>query len=134
MTTMTAYVEHWQIDAEVVKDRGAQIEDGWEHHSYRVQLRNGLTGAVTPAFDWKQGYAIEDSPEDRPDAILDALVSDAWSYETADSFEDFAAEFGYDEDSRKAEKIYNACGEVAAWLDEFLGGDLELVATTIDRL
>jgi len=133
MPNMTDYARLWEITVEVVKDRGAQIEDGWEHHAYRVRLHK-LGDMVTPEFDWRQGYGIEDSAEDRPDAILDCLVSDAWSVLNSRGFEDWANELGYDPDSRKAERTYNACRETAEWLDTFLEGDLEHVATTIERL
>ena len=53
--------------------------------------------------------------------ILDCLASDAASYDNARSFEDWASEFGYDEDSRKAERIFKACGKQAIKLKRFLG-------------
>jgi hypothetical protein len=45
--------------------------------------------------------------------ILDCVSSDSLSYENARNFEDFCNEFGYDINSRKAEKIYQACAEQA---------------------
>lgn len=41
--------------------------------------------------------------------VLSAMVSDANCVRFGQSFEDFAAECGYDTDSRAAERIYNAC-------------------------
>ena len=40
--------------------------------------------------------------------VLGALASDAISWENAPSFEEWASEFGYDTDSRKAERTYKA--------------------------
>lgn len=135
---MSEYAEREHIYVEVVKDRGAQIQDGWEHHAYKLRLRGPrLPGGpewVTPVFDWRQGYGIETTPHDMPGEVLDSLVSDAMAYLEAMDFEDFARNFGYDTDSRKAEAIYRTCGEVADWLDDFLAGELEDVAYTVDRL
>jgi hypothetical protein len=52
--------------------------------------------------------------------ILDSLRSDAeCAYPT---FEEFAAELGYDPDSRSAEKIYLACCETERKLRGLVGG------------
>lgn len=53
--------------------------------------------------------------------VLDCVASDAAGIENADGFEDWAAEYGYDTDSRKAEKTYNECAKEAARLLTFLG-------------
>jgi len=45
--------------------------------------------------------------------VIYCLFSDAQCVMNGESFEDFAAEFGYDEDSRKAEKVYHEC--VKTW-------------------
>jgi hypothetical protein len=59
----------------------------------------------------------------RADEVLDCLASDAAGVSNAQSFDDWCAEYGYDTDSPKAEKIYNACHEQAADLETFLGSD-----------
>jgi hypothetical protein len=53
--------------------------------------------------------------------VLDCIASDASSYENAQSFEDWASEFGYDTDSRKAEKMYRAIKRQAEQLKRMLG-------------
>jgi len=60
-----------------------------------------------------------------PDAahVLDCLASDASSYENAQSFEDWASEFGYDTDSRKAERIYRIVKRQAEQLKRTLGDE-----------
>lgn len=52
--------------------------------------------------------------------VLYALVSDA-SVLDYPSFEEWASEFGYDTDSRKAEQTYRACMEIALQLRAMLG-------------
>lgn len=43
--TIAEYVERRGITCEVVRDRGAQVEDGWEHHAYVVAEVCGVTRA-----------------------------------------------------------------------------------------
>lgn len=44
--------------------------------------------------------------------VLHSLISDGEAYFDALSFEDFAANYGYDVDSRKAEATYRKCDEI----------------------
>ncbi len=53
--------------------------------------------------------------------VLSCLASDAAGFDNAQSFEDWADEYGYDADSRKAEKIYKAVEKAAHRLRAFLG-------------
>lgn len=53
--------------------------------------------------------------------VLDCLASDAAGYANAQDFEDWASEYGYDTDSRKAEETYNTIGEQADDLRNLLG-------------
>lgn len=58
-----------------------------------------------------------------PDAgdVLDSLRMDASTPEHCPTFRDFCADYGYDEDSRKAEQTYRACMESAARMQSWLG-------------
>lgn len=71
---------------------------------------------------WSAGSGVPDAP--KAPEILDNLASDASSFENARNFEDWAGEYGYDTDSRKAEKIYRTVGEQAKKLKELLGDEL----------
>ena len=55
--------------------------------------------------------------------VLDCLASDASGVDNAQSFEAWASEYGYDTDSRKAEKTYNICRQQAQELKALLGKD-----------
>jgi len=55
--------------------------------------------------------------------VLSCLLSDAASYENARSFEEWAGEFGYDADSREAERTYRLVGQQTAKLRKFLAAD-----------
>ena len=54
--------------------------------------------------------------------VLDRLASDAAGVDNAKDFEDWASEYGYDTDSRKAECLYNICRAQAQDLKRLLGG------------
>jgi len=58
--------------------------------------------------------------------VLDNLVFDVSIYRRSESFEDFADEFGINPDSRSELALYEAMGDAAARLAEFVGGDAEL--------
>ncbi len=57
--------------------------------------------------------------------VLECLFSDASGYDNARDFEDWAAEYGYDSDSRKAERIYKAVEKQTRKLRNLLGDDYE---------
>lgn len=59
--------------------------------------------------------------------VLDCLINDAQSVDMGDTFETWCAEYGYDTDSRKAEKTYRACQLIAGKLSAFLGDAREKV-------
>jgi hypothetical protein len=56
--------------------------------------------------------------------VLDSLASDAAGYENSPDFGDWCGEYGYDEDSRKAERIFKDVERQSAKLKKFLGDDL----------
>jgi hypothetical protein len=53
--------------------------------------------------------------------VLDCLALDAAGVGDGQSFEDWCSEYGYDTDSRKAEKTYTVCKKQAEELKAFLG-------------
>lgn len=56
--------------------------------------------------------------------VLHSLISDGEAYFDALSFEDFAANYGYDVDSRKAESIYRKCDEIGRALARGIPADI----------
>jgi hypothetical protein len=112
-------------------------EWGHEHYLWRVTLlykgRSFKTefkcGIGHRAPDkWYNGVKYPGKPKP-PDAadVLSCLCLDATSADRV-TFEDWCSDFGYDTDSRKAEKIYLACVETNAKLHAFLGEDFDLFA------
>lgn len=53
--------------------------------------------------------------------VLNCLALDASGFENNSSFADWCAEYGYDTDSRKAERIYKTIGRQVASLKHMLG-------------
>lgn len=94
--------------------------DEWqkEAHPYRVRMRY-KGRSLTVDFWMGQAHTAEPDAE----GVLDCLLSDASAGEQ--DFHEFCSEFGYDEDSRKAEKVWKACKQTAPKLRRFLGDDYE---------
>lgn len=110
--------------------------EGWEHYAWEVHLFRGdtppveglgpvsyRTGTGHSTRKWQEytssWIVTPTAPE--IESVLDSLKLDASSYDDARDFEDFAANFGYDTDSRKAEALYRECGDQAKKLRNFLG-------------
>lgn len=53
--------------------------------------------------------------------FLDCLAMDASSYDDARDFSDWCSEYGYDDDSRTAERTYNMIAEQSKQLRRLLG-------------
>lgn len=96
-------------------------EQEWQDSAfhYKVTLKRGSKRLTTY---FSMGAAHREPPE--ADEVLDSLASEASGIDNARDFDDWAAEYGYDTDSRKAEKIYNACKTISEKLKKFLGEDL----------
>ncbi|OMC55391.1 hypothetical protein A5747_13440 [Mycobacterium sp. IS-836] len=138
------YVEAKGWHVEVLEDHGLQDRDPfnyvdappakWQHYSYRVRVHNGNG----QHFDspWAQGTAITASPTEQVAEIVDSLLSDVWSYQQARDFEDWALDFGYDTDSRKAEKLYRQIAAMEPGVVALFGDqdEFERVATEVERL
>lgn len=72
-------------------------------------------GAVS--FDFQMGSG-HNGKEPTLEDVLSCVLSDARAGEQ--TFEDFCSDFGYDEDSRSAEKIWNACKDATVKLSRIL--------------
>jgi hypothetical protein len=83
---------------------------------FRCVLKCGKRQLTIP---FSQGAAHEKEPT--ASDVLDCLAMDAIGVENARSFEEWCAEYGYDTDSRKAEKIFQVCEREAEGLRRLLG-------------
>ena len=81
-----------------------------------------------PKSEWmtvrySQGLGIGHDP--MIDDVLSCLALDADGIESSRNFTDWCNEYGYDTDSRTAERIYKACKRQTDKLREFLGNQYD---------
>lgn len=88
-----------------------------------IEQREAIARECSTGRSVKRGDGQKPILPDRLDVIA-SFVSDAYCALNAGDFETFAADLGYDTDSRKAEQIYRACADTALKLTSALGGDL----------
>lgn len=77
----------------------------------KVTIRNLATKKSATFNYWGSVKQPNQDSEDGLKCALDCILMDISSYECAKNFDDFCSELGYDNDSRNAERIYNACGK-----------------------
>lgn len=102
--------------------------DEWQRkaNSYHLQLRfrpSPDASVRTYSFDYYQGTGIQTTPDETPLRVLESLLSDADV--SAESFENFCADLGYDSDSRTSEAVYNECKQLRKQLERVLGDEFE---------
>lgn len=88
---------------------------GSRHFACRFGFANSPY-ALTCYFSQGPAHTEPPTAED----VLDCLASDASGYENAPRFEDWAGEYGYDTDSRRAERTFRAVEAQAASLRTWL--------------
>lgn len=101
-------------------DNNPNMADDFKGDHWKVVLRINKRQFTTY---FSKGYG-HNGAEPQVNEVLDCLASDAAGYDNARDFEDWASEYGYDTNSRKAEKIYNTIAKQAKKLEAFLGSDL----------
>ncbi|MFA5377545.1 MAG: hypothetical protein WC455_17470 [Dehalococcoidia bacterium] len=100
-------------------DENKNAPDWKDANHYKVTLR--CKGRQLTTY-FSQGYGIKEDPTAA--GVIDCLASDAVGVENARSFEDWASEYGYATDSRRAERLFKICEMQAKKLRSFLGDDL----------
>lgn len=120
MATLKDFIAEHGITAFV---RGAETNpnmlDKWDANHYKVTLRNRAGRRLTVPFS--MGRARSDEPDAA--LVLDTLASDSASVDSADDFEEWCSELGFDTDSRNAERSYKVTLRQAEKLQNFLGPD-----------
>ena len=95
-----------------------------------VTLRAGRFSMRVP---FSQGSAHTEAPTAAD--VLNCLADDAAGFENARSFDEWCSEYGYDTDSRKAERIYKTVARQSARLRAMLGQDnYEALLWNVERL
>jgi len=118
MSTIATFCRKYNIRADAVMvDSNPHITDmpaGSAH--YRVTLKR--PGRQMTVF-YSMGPALCREPS--ASEVLSCLISDATSFDNARDFDDWCSNYGYDTDSRKAERIYKTVEAQAGKLKSFLG-------------
>lgn len=86
--------------------------------AWAVTLRRAGRRLTVPFY---QGPAVCEEPDAA--GVLSCLLLDASSVDQ--DFESWCGDYGYDPDSRRAEKLYRACQSIRTKLEKFLGDDFE---------
>lgn len=118
---VTAFCIRERITANASRtDRNPNMDDSANMDHWKVVLsRAGHRNTITVLFSMGLGH---NGKAPKADDVLNCLASD-YTEENA-SFEDWCAEFGYDTDSRKAERTFRVCQKQTAMLEHFLGAEL----------
>jgi hypothetical protein len=121
---LTSFVKRYKITATAKPSKSnpnMPDSDGMDNWSVKLtRLVDGEKRSMNVPFSMGKGHNGK-----TPTAadVLDCLASDAAGVENATSFDDWASDYGYDTDSRKAERIYKACKRNAEDLYSLLGGE-----------
>jgi len=91
----------------------------WKSNQYRITL--SYKGQKY-SLDYWMGIGCKKGPDSA--GVMSCLLLDASALDM--SFDSWCMEYGYDIDSRKAEKIYFECCESGARLQKFLGSDYRM--------
>lgn len=119
MSTLADYIANHDITLDILRGPDPAIaEDGWEYYAYQLRLDHGLLGN-SMNIPWLQGLLVTDDPE--VGNVMDVLIGESWSYYQADDFEDWAGEYGYDSDSRKAYALWLTIEKQSKLFLAFLG-------------
>ena len=128
-----ATFENFAIKATYTGSKPAQWGNGrenWNHHKVTV---TNTGNKLKTSFDFWASVA-KPNVETEYD-ILNAFycfISDAISGDM--SFSEFCSEFGYDEDSRSAEKTWKACKRAADKLKRIYDGDIYDLANRLQEI
>lgn len=116
---ITADIEETDHNPWMTQDTPEDERWAREASHWKITLKRGPNKLVTY---FSMGSANLD-PAKMKD-LLQSLSMDARGVEDNRTFEEWAREYGYDEDSRKAERSYNLTRKIAASIKKFLGDDL----------
>ena len=116
-TTMKEFVKDNRIVSGAYRvDSNPNMQDSANMNNWKVTLKRPRH-SLTVYFS--KGYGHHGA-EPQAVEVLSCLADDAAGVEYT-NFEGWCSDYGYDTDSRKAEKTFKACKHSAARLQSFLG-------------
>lgn len=118
--TLAQFLKRECVTARAVRVAYDARQDGedWRDAGARHFVVTLRRGRKSMRVRFHQGSAYTEDPTAAD--VLDCLASDAAGYENARGFVAWAQEYGYDVDSRRAEKTYKTIARQAARLRAFL--------------
>ncbi len=122
---ITAHVEYADNNPNMESDK--EWNRGASHWKITLHCRGHQ---MTTYFSQGSAHTKEPTAAD----LLDCLALDSSGIDNARSFEDWCSEYGYDTDSRKAEKTFKVCERQAQKLKTFLpSGEYEMLLWHVER-
>lgn len=129
--TIREFVEEHKIRLRCVRIQANPFSEGndpawdrqashWEINLTRKDLDSGRYRSMRTYFSMGSGHVGEPDCAD----VLNCAAMEAASYDDHGRFEEWAAEFGLNPDSRRAEQAWKAIGVASERLARFLGPDL----------
>ena len=109
-----------RVDRNPHMDAGSTTMDNWKC-TLIYGAMSGRKARMTVHFSKGFGHHGQ---EPTVAEVLDCLASDASGVDGCRDFADWCNEYGYEVDSRKAEKTWQACRHQTTRLENFLGQDL----------
>ena len=132
METLRHFIETNGIKAVVdyADSNPNMANDEWSRTARHFKVVLRCQGRqLTTHFSQGSAHTQEPTAAD----VLDCLASDSAGIENARSFEDWCGEYGYDTDSRKAERIFKVCERQAESLKRLLNGQYETLLWNVER-
>lgn len=112
-------IRQQRITSRAVIDTAFVPRDDWDRTArhYKVTLSVPYTDRRM-TVSYHMGSGLKHKP--KTIEVMSGLLLDASGVAYGQSFEEWASDYGYDTDSRKAEAIYQACREQTEALRNFL--------------
>lgn len=108
-----------RLTTDIAEYHGVKTDqDGWKHHAWTVEItaRNDATSqtATMRGIQYKTGTGlVDDDGTPTPPATVDVVHAVAMDSDALNmGFVEWAEEYGFDTDSRKAEAMYRRCADM----------------------
>jgi hypothetical protein len=129
--TIDAFIHQYALALRATRtDRNPNMTGSQPMDHWRCVLSCGRR-RMTIVFSQGSGFH---GAEPALRSVLDCLASDASSLDTRGTFEEWAADLGWDPDSRTAERSYRACQRQTRQLRTLLGTEAYEALLTCERL
>lgn len=130
---MTTTFKNLTITSKYLGDKSWNVEGGnSNYNNHRITVKNITTGKRTSFEFWASIANPTIKTEKDLLSAFSCFISDALA--GSGSFESFCSEFGYDEDSRRAERTYKACVTSYNKAERVIDGDLNDIYNELNEI